>query len=106
MHHSPLEFSCVTLTSIRIISVTGLCRSNRIHLRSSWFVAALTDLPQPVNVALNSSSFIHLLKWQRGPGTPAGVGYNVSISTETWVSSPFLLPVCNYAVSVLMLSPA
>lgn len=56
-------------------------------------VPARNKLPLPVNLNLTSVSFIHMLTWEPGPGTPAGVHYNVTVCTETWVSSVSLLPV-------------
>ncbi|XP_054470937.1 interferon alpha/beta receptor 2-like [Anoplopoma fimbria] len=43
---------------------------------------AMSELPQPFNVTLNSSHFIHILKWEPGPGTPTGVYYQVTVITE------------------------
>ncbi|KAM8749906.1 interferon alpha/beta receptor 2-like [Acanthopagrus schlegelii] len=50
---------------------------------------AMTELPSPVKLTLNSSNFIHLLKWEPGPGTPGGVHYSVhAVRTDsgtTWL---------------------
>ncbi|XP_026152327.1 interferon alpha/beta receptor 2-like [Mastacembelus armatus] len=49
---------------------------------------AMSKLPQPVNLTLISSNFKHLLKWEPGPGTPTGVHYNVTVTTDrgkSWV---------------------
>ncbi|KAA8588443.1 hypothetical protein FQN60_001637 [Etheostoma spectabile] len=42
---------------------------------------AMSKLPKPVNVTLSSVHFIHVLKWEPGPGTPTGVHYHVSVCT-------------------------
>ncbi|XP_068581272.1 interferon alpha/beta receptor 2-like [Cebidichthys violaceus] len=47
---------------------------------------AMSELPQPVNATLDSSHFIHMLKWEPGPGTPTGVHYSVTVTTETGTS--------------------
>ncbi|XP_062421027.1 interferon alpha/beta receptor 2-like [Pungitius pungitius] len=47
---------------------------------------AMSELPKPINDILNSSHFIHILTWEPGPGTPPGVHYNVTVSTETGAS--------------------
>lgn len=47
----------------------------------------MSVLPQPVNLKLTSNHFIHMLNWEPGPGTPPGVSYQVSYTTDTWVSS-------------------
>lgn len=41
-------------------------------------VPAQNKLPAPVKLNLTSSYFIHMLTWEAGPGTPAGVSYNVT----------------------------
>ncbi|XP_076602982.1 interferon alpha/beta receptor 2-like [Chaetodon auriga] len=46
----------------------------------------LNKLPQPVNVTLTSNRFNHTLKWERGPGTPAGVHYAITMRTERGTS--------------------
>uniref|UniRef100_A0A3Q3XGL3 Fibronectin type-III domain-containing protein n=1 Tax=Mola mola TaxID=94237 RepID=A0A3Q3XGL3_MOLML len=48
--------------------------------------ATRNKLPLPVNLNLTSVSFIHMLTWEPGPGTPAGVHYNVTVCTETGTS--------------------
>ncbi|XP_059891642.1 cytokine receptor family member b2 isoform X3 [Gadus macrocephalus] len=56
-----------------------------ILLMLAWLSQVFSEivpLPKPVNVNVTSSHFIHLLTWQRGPGTPRGVAYNVSVSCE------------------------
>ncbi|XP_019955335.2 interferon alpha/beta receptor 2-like [Paralichthys olivaceus] len=48
-------------------------------------LSAMSELPPAVNLTLTRS---HMLKWQPGPGTPAGVHYNVTIITDkrtSWV---------------------
>ncbi|XP_068602090.1 interferon alpha/beta receptor 2-like [Brachionichthys hirsutus] len=49
-------------------------------------LAAMSELPRPVILALNSSRFDHVLAWEPGPGTPSGVHYRVTMSTTTWAS--------------------
>lgn len=69
---------------------TGMC------VRHVLFVCipAKSELPQPVNLTLNSNYVSHMLKWEPGPGTPTGVHYSVTFDKDTWVSSVFLRPVC------------
>ncbi|XP_040913714.1 interferon alpha/beta receptor 2-like [Toxotes jaculatrix] len=45
-------------------------------------LSAMSELPHPVNITLNSDHFIHILKWQPGPGTPTGVYYQVAVNTD------------------------
>ncbi|KAM9346920.1 cytokine receptor family member b2 [Symphorus nematophorus] len=47
---------------------------------------AMSELPPPVNVTMDSNHFIHLLKWEPGPGTPPGVHYRVTVNKETGTS--------------------
>lgn len=47
---------------------------------------AMSKLPQPINLTLNSSHFNHLLKWEPGPGTPTGVYYSVTVKAQTGTS--------------------
>ncbi|XP_073329615.1 uncharacterized protein [Pagrus major] len=47
---------------------------------------AMSELPPPVNLTLSSSHFIHLLKWEPGPGTPPGVYYSVTVGTDRGTS--------------------
>uniref|UniRef100_A0A671XV46 Interferon lambda receptor 1-like n=2 Tax=Sparus aurata TaxID=8175 RepID=A0A671XV46_SPAAU len=50
-------------------------------------LSAVSELPSPDKVTLNSSNFIHLLKWEPGPGTPRGVYYSVdAVNTNTGTS--------------------
>uniref|UniRef100_A0A672HVW6 Interferon alpha/beta receptor 2-like n=1 Tax=Salarias fasciatus TaxID=181472 RepID=A0A672HVW6_SALFA len=49
-------------------------------------LSAVGELPKPVNVTLVSEGFSHLVKWEPGAGTPAQAYYQVSITTERWVS--------------------
>ncbi|XP_028249418.1 interferon alpha/beta receptor 2-like [Parambassis ranga] len=64
---------------------------------------AMSELPMPVNVNLTTSSnFNHVLTWEPGPGTRAGVYYQVSVETERGTSSEAVAgcqfvqhPVCN-----------
>ncbi|XP_071762339.2 cytokine receptor family member b1 [Centroberyx gerrardi] len=39
------------------------------------FYSALSSLPAPVNVSVDSVNFHHVLRWEPGPGTPPGVQY-------------------------------
>ncbi|XP_035460275.2 interferon alpha/beta receptor 2 isoform X1 [Scophthalmus maximus] len=51
-------------------------------------LSAMNELPPPVNPTVIPSHFSHILKWQPGPGTPAGVHYHVAITTTkgtSWV---------------------
>ncbi|CAL8326824.1 unnamed protein product [Lota lota] len=48
----------------------------------SQVFSEIDKLPAPVNVNVTSSNFIYLLTWQPGPGTPRGVSYNVSVSSD------------------------
>ncbi|KAM9850697.1 interferon alpha/beta receptor 2-like [Aulostomus maculatus] len=53
-----------------------------------WVLSASSDLPQPLNMTLTSSYFVHTLRWERGPGTPAGAYYHVTVSSHmgtSWV---------------------
>ncbi|XP_031725881.1 interferon alpha/beta receptor 2-like [Anarrhichthys ocellatus] len=47
---------------------------------------AMSELPRPVNATMDSSHFIHILKWEPGPGTPTGAHYHVTVNTETGTS--------------------
>ncbi|XP_056266827.1 interferon alpha/beta receptor 2-like isoform X3 [Pseudoliparis swirei] len=52
----------------------------------AWFshvLSAMSELPQPFNATLNSRHFIHMLKWEPGPGTPTGASYHVTVTTDT-----------------------
>ncbi|XP_034416740.1 uncharacterized protein LOC117750015 [Cyclopterus lumpus] len=51
-------------------------------------LSAMSELPKLFNPTLNSSHFIHMLKWEPRPGTPTGVYYHVTVTTErgtAWV---------------------
>ncbi|XP_061143880.1 uncharacterized protein LOC133160231 isoform X4 [Syngnathus typhle] len=51
-------------------------------------LSALSELPQPVNVAITSTNFLHMLTWEHGPGRPADIYYQIRISTDmgtAWV---------------------
>ncbi|XP_027008315.2 uncharacterized protein LOC113646308 isoform X2 [Tachysurus fulvidraco] len=37
----------------------------------------LCDVPAPENITMDSKNFVHLLKWEAGPGSPAGLHYSV-----------------------------
>uniref|UniRef100_UPI003AAA5952 interferon alpha/beta receptor 2-like n=1 Tax=Centroberyx gerrardi TaxID=166262 RepID=UPI003AAA5952 len=50
-------------------------------------LSAMSELPKPDNVKMNSTNFIHVLSWESGPGTPSGVHYQVSVhsvSGRSW----------------------
>ncbi|XP_041857104.1 cytokine receptor family member b2 [Melanotaenia boesemani] len=47
---------------------------------------ALSQLPVPTNVTLNSNQLSYILKWEPGPGTPTGTYYHVSVGTERGTS--------------------
>lgn len=49
------------------------------------FTPAFSELPQPVNLTLDSSNLHHMLTWQPGPETPPGVHYSVTVITDRWV---------------------
>nr|AXE71844.1 CRFB3a [Acipenser dabryanus] len=38
---------------------------------------ALSVLPDPVNVIIDSNNFDHILRWDPGAGTPMGMNYSV-----------------------------
>ncbi|KAG7331524.1 hypothetical protein KOW79_005493 [Hemibagrus wyckioides] len=38
-------------------------------------------VPAPDNISVNSSHFVHLLTWEAGPGSPAGIYYRVIFRT-------------------------
>ncbi|XP_036397099.1 interleukin-10 receptor subunit beta-like [Megalops cyprinoides] len=44
------------------------------------YCEALSTLPAPVNVTIESVNFEHILKWNPGAGTPPGTGYRVTYS--------------------------
>uniref|UniRef100_A0A3Q1GMB6 Interferon lambda receptor 1-like n=1 Tax=Acanthochromis polyacanthus TaxID=80966 RepID=A0A3Q1GMB6_9TELE len=44
--------------------------------------SAVTFLPAPVNVSVDSKNFRHILHWNPGPGTPPGTEYIISKSCE------------------------
>ncbi|XP_068429111.1 cytokine receptor family member b2 [Clinocottus analis] len=51
-------------------------------------LSAMNELPKPFSTTLNSSHFIHMLKWEPGPSTPPGAYYHVTVTTATgtaWV---------------------
>ncbi|XP_056124419.1 cytokine receptor family member b2 [Rhinichthys klamathensis goyatoka] len=42
-------------------------------------VALCMDIPAPVHLVLSSQYFVHLLSWEKGPGSPDGVRFSVKI---------------------------
>ncbi|KAM3608002.1 uncharacterized protein V6R79_017441 [Siganus canaliculatus] len=46
-------------------------------------LSAMSQLPQPGNLTLNSTHFHHMLTWKPGPGTPPGVYYRVTVITDS-----------------------
>ncbi|KAG7467295.1 hypothetical protein MATL_G00151810 [Megalops atlanticus] len=44
------------------------------------YCQAMSTLPAPVNVTIESLNFEHILKWNPGAGTPPGTGYRVRYS--------------------------
>ncbi|XP_059198294.1 cytokine receptor family member b2 [Centropristis striata] len=47
---------------------------------------AMSELPPPTNLNVDSRHFSHVLTWEPGAGTPTGVYYNVTICTDTGTS--------------------
>ncbi|CAN9498051.1 unnamed protein product [Ophioblennius macclurei] len=56
-------------------------------------LSAVVKLPKPVNVAIISEGFSHVVKWKPGPGTPVQAYYSVSIATDR-MASDNLVPGC------------
>ncbi|XP_061774592.1 cytokine receptor family member b2 isoform X2 [Nerophis ophidion] len=50
-----------------------------------YVLTAMSELPQPVNIALTSNNFIHMLTWEPGLATPEDVYYQVFFITDTGI---------------------
>ncbi|XP_076011310.1 uncharacterized protein LOC143004342 [Genypterus blacodes] len=67
----------------------GLVAMTPLRWMLMWLpqvLPAQSDLPRPANVILTSYNFIHVLRWEPGPGSGGGVHYNVSVHSERGTS--------------------
>nr|XP_055071197.1 cytokine receptor family member b2 [Misgurnus anguillicaudatus] len=63
-------------------SIRTMCGMTEILISISLLHTALSmdlTLPAPVNLSISSRHFVHLLSWSKGPGSPDGVHYAVSM---------------------------
>ncbi|XP_065149207.1 cytokine receptor family member b2 [Paramisgurnus dabryanus] len=64
------------------VNYRTMCGMIEILISISLLHTALSSditLPAPVNLTISSHHFVHLLSWSKGPGSPDGVHYAVSM---------------------------
>ncbi|KAG1929094.1 interferon alpha/beta receptor 2-like [Pimephales promelas] len=64
-------------------------------------MALCMDVPAPVHLLLSSQHFVHLLSWEKGPGSPDGVRFSVRIQTQKLSGTEVVVKECEDVTSPL-----